>query len=240
MRNTLFLLFGIAAVTISSVCLYQAHQLRRHKAEMAQLQEQAREQASQLEASKTSHDRLKQQRLDLAEKLDAASEALESARKNSAVVASNAAAAAQAPKTAAGGSKGMEGFGGAIAKMLENPEMKKLIVQQQRAMMDTMYGPLFKDLGLSKEETDRFKELLLSTQMKTVEQSGALFGGKQDGESKAEIAKSLGEAAKQNEEDIRAFLGDDRYNQYKDYKETLSERMQLNLFTSRSGADRTR
>lgn len=228
MKNTLTLVFALTALAVSAVCLYQAKQLRTRHAEVAQLQEALAVQTRQLEAARTAEERLKRHRSSLSEQLDVTSIELEAERERAARAASNAIATAKAsfPATNKPG-KGMEGFGGTLAKMLENPEMKKMIAQQQRAMMDTMYGPLFKELGLSKEQTGQFKELLLAQQMKGVEQAGALFGDKSEGKDKAEMTKALTETTKQSEDEIKAFLGEDSYAKYKDYKETLGERMQL-------------
>jgi hypothetical protein len=231
MKNTLMIMLAVATLAVSGVCLYQARQLQARKAEIAGLQRQVQTQADQLEAVKSSQERLKQRHLDIADKLEATSSALDSAQEAAARAASNAAVATASAKKAAASGKPGENFGPTIAKMLENPEMKKMIAAQQRAMMDMMYGPLFKELGLSPEETDRFKEMLLAVQMKGVEQAGSLFGGKADAKEKAELAKSLSDATKQSEDEIKAFLGDARYAQYEDYKETIGERMQLNQLT---------
>jgi hypothetical protein len=231
MKNTAMMVLAVVALAVSGVCLYQARQLQTRKAAIADLQRQLQSQAEQLDKVKTSQERLKQQRLDIADRLEATSSALDSAQEAAARAASNAAAATASAKKAAASGKGGENFGPTIAKMLENPEMKKMIAQQQRAMMDMMYGPLFKELGLSPAETDRFKEMLLAVQMKGVEQAGSLFSGKADAKEKAELTKALTDATKQSEDEIKSFLGDARYAQYKDYKETLGERMQLNQLT---------
>jgi hypothetical protein len=239
MKNTLTLVFALAALAVSAVCLYQARQLRTRHAEVAQFQEALAVQTRQLEAAKAAEERLKRHRSSLSEQLDVTSVELEAERERATRAASNAIATAKASAPATNKPrKGMEGFGGTLAKMLENPEMKKMIAQQQRAVMDTMYGPLFKELGLTKEQTERFKELLLAQQMKGVEQAGALFGGNAEGKDKAEMAKSLTETTKQSEEEIKAFLGEDGYTKYKDYRETLGERMQLNQFNQQlAGGD---
>jgi hypothetical protein len=121
-------------------------------------------------------------------------------------------------------------FGGALAKMLEDPDMKKMMRQQQLVMMDTMYGPLFKELGLSPEETEKFKELLIDGQMKGVEGAGALFSGDRDPAERAEAIKAMGEQQKQLDEQLKTFLGDERYAQYKDYQESMGERTSLDQF----------
>jgi len=217
MKNIMSLVLAVTVLALSGVCLYQARQLQTRRVEITDLQHQVRTQAKQSETIKTSQERLNKQRLDMAIMQHRAT-----------VASSNAAAVTASAEKTTDDAKGLGGFGSAMAKMFDNPDMKKIIAQQQRAMMDTMYGPLFKELGLSKEDTDRFKELLLAQQMKGVEQAGTLFGGKSDGKSKAELVAATGNIVKQSQDEIKVFLGDERYNQYKDYTETLGDRLQLN------------
>ena len=125
MKNMMSLGFAVTALVVSGVCLHQARQLQTHTAEIADLQHQVQTQAGQLATLKASQERLKKQRLDLADKLNAASSALESAQQRATIASSNAAAAtASAEKTADNG-KGLGGFGSAIAKMFDNPGMKR-------------------------------------------------------------------------------------------------------------------
>lgn len=228
MKNTLAIIFAVAVLAIGGMYFYQSRQLEARNAEIAALRNQAERQTEQLEAAKASQDRLKQQRVDLADRLHATSSALENVQERAAAASSNAAVAAT--KAEASG-KGFQGFGTAVAKMLEDPEMKKMIAQQQRAMVDLMYAPLFKELGLSQQDTDKLKELLLAQQMKGVDHATSLFGDKADARAKADAAKAIADAAKQSEDEIKTFLGEERYAYYKDYKESLGERMQLNQFT---------
>ena len=231
MKNALAVIFTLAVLAIGGIYLYQARQLEARKAEIATLRQQAEAQAKQLEAAQEAKDRLRQQRLDLAENLDTTSSALENARELAAIASSNAAVAAAKAEQAEASGKGLKGLGGAVAKMLENPEMKKMIAQQQRVMVDMMYGPLFKELGLAPADAEKFKEMLLAQQMRGVDQAMGMLGDQTDPKAKAEAAKAMADAAKQSEEDIKAFLGEERYAYYKDYKESLGERMQLNQFT---------
>jgi len=231
MRNVVTWFFALAAVIVSAVCAYQASQLRAKKAEVAEWRREAETQDAALDQARAAHARLQQQQLDLAAKLEAVTTALDSSARQSPTTPSTPSATAAGPQKPEAGREPMKGVGGAIAKMLENPEMKKMIAQQQRAMLDMMYGPLFKELGLTKEETDHFKELLLAQQMKGVEQAGTLFGSKTDGRSQAERAQDLAEFTRQSQEEIKAFLGEERFNYYKDYSETVGERMQLNQLT---------
>ena len=55
-----------------------------------------------------------------------------------------------------------------LSKMMKDPAMKQMLRQQQTAMVDMMYGPMFKELGLSAEDADKLKELLLDRQMNSL------------------------------------------------------------------------
>jgi len=112
--------------------------------------------------------------------------------------------------------------------MMADPAMKKMMRQQQAAAMDMMYGPLFKEINLSTEDKEKFKELLLDRQMKAVEAGGAFM--KLQGEDTDKTAAMNDLAAQQKEFDaqVKAVLGDERYGQYKDYSETMAERMAVN------------
>lgn len=100
---------------------------------------------------------------------------------------------------------------------------------QQRLMMDQLYGPLIKQLGLTPEEAEKFKELLLENQMSGVGKASALFGGGA-GTNRAEALNAIAAAQRDFEEQMKEFLGKDRYAQYKDYQQTVGERAQLNQF----------
>jgi hypothetical protein len=94
---------------------------------------------------------------------------------------------------------------------------------QQKAMISTMYGSLFKELNLTAEERQKFSELLLDQQMKTTEASMGVFeeGGL------AAVSQSVSAQQKESEEQIKSFLGEERFAQYQEYQKTIGERMQL-------------
>lgn len=119
-------------------------------------------------------------------------------------------------------------IGGFVAKMMEDPEMRRFIRDQQRQMLDPLYQPLIKRLGLTKEEADVFKDFLADAQMQGAQHATAMFGG--PAAERAEAVETLSEEQKQNETVVREFLGEDGYAQYKEYQETLGERAQLNQF----------
>ena len=68
------------------------------------------------------------------------------------------------------------GLGKMLSKMMQDPDTKEFIQQQQRMMMDQVYGPLVKQLGLTPEEATQFKDMLVDNGMKAAEKATSLMG----------------------------------------------------------------
>jgi len=56
------------------------------------------------------------------------------------------------------------GFLTRFGRAMRNPEMVRLLAEQQRQLLPVFYGPLFSRLGLRAEDLDRFEELLVRRQ----------------------------------------------------------------------------
>jgi hypothetical protein len=126
------------------------------------------------------------------------------------------------------GAQGAGGMGKMIGEMLKDPEMRKAMEQQQKLGLEMMYGSLFKELKLTPEQEKTFKDLLLGQQMENMSQATTMFGGAEEERSK--IAQELAEKNKQNQEQLKEMLGEEKYAQYQAYNQTLSERMMLEQF----------
>jgi len=112
--------------------------------------------------------------------------------------------------------------------------MREMMREQQKAMINMMYGGLFKDLKLSPEEKDKLKELLTDSQMKNIEAAQGMFGGK-DGVTE-DTTKQIADSKKQTDADIKALLGDERFAQYQEYQKSMGERMQMDQFKNQLAA----
>jgi hypothetical protein len=135
----------------------------------------------------------------------------------------------------AGAGTGVSGkeMGQMLSKMMEDPEMRKMVRTQQKAMVDMMYGGLFKQLKLSPEEQTAFTEELLDTQMRQMENMRGLFGDEGPGESDAQRKEAAKQAKTESDARIRELLGEERFAEYTDYQKNVGERMQLNQLQSR-------
>ena len=129
------------------------------------------------------------------------------------------------------------GLGKMLSKMMQDPDTRKFIQQQQRIMMDQMYGPLVKQLGLTPEEATQFKDMLVDNGMKAAEKASSLMFGDSGGTNRTDMLSSLTAEQKSFDDQVKALLGDDRYAQYKDYQQTVGERALLNQFKQQAGSD---
>jgi hypothetical protein len=123
-----------------------------------------------------------------------------------------------------------------LAKMMKDPAMKEMIRTQQKIMVNTQYGPLFKDLALSSERKDKLSQLLLDQQMEAMEHAQDLFGTNTVDVTK--VSATNEEQESKARDGIKALLGD-QYPYYEDYKKTMSDRIQLEQLKSQLDGTKT-
>jgi phage terminase small subunit len=236
MKNIIILILTVTTITLGVVCVVQSRKSSGQQTQAAALQSELEAASEQLEALQAAQKRADQQRHELmgqAEELAAQLQARQLVETNVTVPAP------PPPPTVSQAGKADEekgGLGKMISKMMQDPDTKKFIQQQQRMMMDQMYGPLVKQLGLTPEEATQFKDMLVDNGMKAAEKASSLFGG--DGSTnRTEMFSSLTAEQKTFDDQVKAFLGDARYAQYKDYQDTVGERALLTQFKQQAGSD---
>jgi hypothetical protein len=105
-------------------------------------------------------------------------------------------------------------------------------------MMDQLYTPLIKRMGLTPEEADQFKDMLTDNMMNAAGKTFSVLGGAASTNGVPAV-NSLVADQKSFDEQVKAFLGDARYAQYQQYQETSAQRMQLNAYKLQAGSDYT-
>ena len=236
MKNAIILFLAATTITLGVVCVVQSRKSASQQNQVAALQGELEAQSQQLEAAQVAQKHADQQRHELmgqAEELAAQLQAHQSAEAHVTAQAINTPPPAPQPDKPDAG-KG--GFGNMISKMMQDPDTREFIRKQQRMMMDQLYAPLVKKMGLTPDETAQFKDLLTDNAMKGAENATSMFSGL-GSTNNAEAVKTLAAQHNSFEEQVKAFLGDDRYAQYKEYQETAGERMQLNAFKMQAGSD---
>lgn len=220
--------FLVAVLLAAGAAIYytKARSLQASNQALAAEKAAAEEKARLLEAEKVKAEEQGQKLVALADELG---ERL--ATRNTALSNQVAEKLAEAAASAAGSGDATNkggGLGKMISNLMSDPDTRGFIREQQRMMMDQLYAPLTKRLNMTPEESAGFKELVLDNMMKGAEKGMAMFDGSTT--NRQEMMKTMAEEQKRFDEDVRAFLGESRYQQYKDYSLTLQERAQLNMF----------
>lgn len=229
MKNLLIIVLVAGLAALGALYYNHSRQTAQKEAQLAAIQAEAEAKAQQLaeaEAARARADHQQEQLLRLTEQMGAELKAQQAARTNASTPA-EAEASLRAGTAGEADKKG--GFGQMLASMMNDPDVKKMIQEQQRAMIEPLYGPLIKQMNLSPEEADAFKKLLTDNMMKSTEQATSLFAGGSS-TNRQEVVAGLTAQQKAFDEEVKAMLGETRYQQYKDYQQTMGERAQLNAF----------
>jgi hypothetical protein len=236
MKSTLTLFLAATTITLAVVCVMQTRKFGGQQTQLASLRTELDEKAQQVKTLQAAQKRSDQQRHELMSQAEELATQLQARQ----LPETNATVEAPAtPPPASAGEKPNDGKGGLgkmISKMLQDPDTRKFMRDQQRLMMDQMYAPLVKQMGLTPDEATQFKDLLADNTMKGAEVASSMFGGGPS-TNRTDAISALTANQKTMDEQLKTFLGDDRYAQYKDYQETVGERTLLNQFKLQAGSD---
>jgi hypothetical protein len=233
MKKLTTMVLAVMALALGVVCVMQSRKSAGQQTQNASLRGELSVKEQQLEDLQAAQERAGRQRRELTSQTEELAAQLRAHQQ----AATNVTAPAPLPATESEKpADDQSGLGTMLAKMMEDPETRKLIRSQQRMMMDQMYGPLVKQMGLTSEEAVQFKDLLADNAMKAAEKASAMLGGP-GSTNRTEMLASLTAEQKSFEEQVKSFLGDTRYGQYKDYQETVSERAMLSQFKLQAGSD---
>lgn len=240
LMKKLTLLFGISTLCLAALCAVQTRRLQAARDEVAARSSEVEATAAQLMESQAAEAKAREHAQQLAREADASVAGTKSAVPEATTAVTSAAASGseqeQVPAAEAAKSTGNDsGFGGFLSKMMDDPDTRKLILEQQRSVMNQLYTPLVKQLALSPEESEQFKSLLSENMLKSTEKATALFGMSES--NRTEMLSSLTESQKSFDEEVKSLLGENRYAQYKDFQLTLGERAQLNMFRQAGSTD---
>jgi hypothetical protein len=229
---------AVTSFALGALCVTQWRNLGTKETRLAAAQAEIEAANKQVEELVAAGQRLEQEKREL---LSQAAQAavVQPQAKPAPLKAVEPAAAEPGPatNTAAGKDTEKDGTGlrTMLASMMKDPETRKFIRDQQRQMMDQLYGPLVKQMGLTSEEGERFKDFLADSMMQGAEKASSIFG---PSTNRAELFKGIAADQKNSEEQMKSLLGEDRFNLYKEYQQSVGERTQLTLFKQQnSGTD---
>ena len=228
MQKKAIIFIVIAILALATISVVQTRKAAELKAQAAAGLKKAEADSKDLEGQQITIERLQKQKTLLNKKLHELAERAETG----ATGPSNSPIPISVETEP--GLKASEGKGGFFAKMLADPEMKKMVREQQKLMMSQMYGPLFESLKLTPEENEKLTSLMLENQMNSVEKGTALLNPETD---KAALQKNLADDKKQFDDEVKNLLGAERFGQYQEFNQSLPDRMALTQLKSQFGDD---
>jgi hypothetical protein len=113
-----------------------------------------------------------------------------------------------------------------MAKMMSDPAMKEYIHQVQLKMVRERYGPLFKELKLTPEQSEAFTQLVGALWLKGTDMGSSLA---QSGDDRAKAAAAMADASKELESQMRSLLGDSGYDRYQEFGQQIPAHTTLRL-----------
>jgi len=136
------------------------------------------------------------------------------------------AAPQQAADTAASSRPSWPGSS-AIRSLMQSPKAAPLLAAQQRAMLDSRYAPLFKDLNLPPDQLAKFKDLLVDKQnaardvMNVAREQGL---DPRNSNDRSEIQQLVQQAQADVDNNISTVIGADKLAQLQNYDQTAPQR----------------
>lgn len=109
--------------------------------------------------------------------------------------------------------------------LMNQPEMQRLVAVQQKAALDARYSALFKNLALTPDQLEKFKDLLVEKRTSMMDVlSAAREQGINPRTNPDAFAKLVANAQAEIDNNIRATLGETGFSQYANYEKTLPQR----------------
>lgn len=114
--------------------------------------------------------------------------------------------------------------GGALARLMDNPEFVDVLGRQRQAMLDARFAGLFRQLNLGADELAAFKHLLVEKENVVLDVVTVSETSPQGPLSPESLRASVRAAQLQVEDAIHSALGTERYAIYRDYERTVAQR----------------
>jgi hypothetical protein len=147
MKNTLLAVFIATTIALGVVAVVQWQKLAAQKTEMLAVRADTEQRTREIADLQASQKLSEQQRQELFRQADELAKKLQTREQADAKVAAKNPAGGKSVSGADKPDKEKNPFGDFLAKMMEDPDTRKVIRQQQRAMLDQLYGPLVKKTG---------------------------------------------------------------------------------------------
>src|SRR5882724_6920720 len=155
MKNTLIAILTITTVALGATSIVQWRKLSERQEQLSTLQAEATQQNQRVTDAESAAQLAESQREEAQAQAGRLATKIQTIKPVAATVratnANGSAAADDGAEKAAAKDKDKNPFG-YLAKMMDDPNMKKMMREQQRTIMNQLYGPLVKQMNLSPED----------------------------------------------------------------------------------------
>jgi hypothetical protein len=118
-----------------------------------------------------------------------------------------------------------------LMKMMSDPSMREMMKSQYAMQIDFTYSDLFDELNLSKEDREKFKNLLIDRQADIASSAEFFINNDLSPEEKAAQQKIFDEKNKTAEAAVKAFFKTpEDYDKFQRYEDSQQERLSLSQF----------
>lgn len=121
-----------------------------------------------------------------------------------------------------------------MVAMFKDPKMREMMKSQQKAfigpVINKQYGNLFKQLGLTQEQAESFKDLIGKKMLAGSDAGFSMLDDSLDASQRADLSKQIKSQTEDFDNQIKQFLGDDNYQAFQSYEKTVPDRMSVGQF----------
>lgn len=125
----------------------------------------------------------------------------------------------------------------AIGEMMDQPDMKAMIQEQQRGQLESQYAAFFEEVGLDKTTESLVRELLLERLLAMAELGTGFMTAMGDEDALKTLTDEMSELVEGFDDQIKKELGED-YQALKAYETTIQAREAIKLLQTRLGDER--
>ena len=225
MKTMLIVLFAVAAVGLAGFSLHEHSQLVQLRAQLADAEGKLLSAQEQLKETAEAADKIARAEGKAKLLQDTLTESSAAAAKQSAQVEQ-----LQSSLAAAKTNSDMSGLAG----MFKDPEMRKMIKEQQKMvlgpMIEKMYADLFQQLQLTPEQAAQVKDLLQKKMLAGADIGMSLLDGSLDATKRKELTDQIKTETDNLNAQIKDLLGEDKYKDLQAYEKTAGDRMVVGQF----------
>jgi len=233
MKKVITILFIVSTFILAVGYVFELNNSKKLQKQLDEINLEIKDTEQELAASKTEAVKLKKTVVDYKEEvvdLKSSKEELAAQIDQQTDKLEDIAAATEEKKDESAGEK----FASGLAEMMETPEMQETIrMQIENSLINPVFGEFIKNLGMDEMDTETFRNLLSHRFM-----IGASAGMKMmnsDKEQRAELTEQIKQEEGTVDSMIKEMLGEEKFKEFEEYKNTMGERMALNQFGQQLG-----